>query len=305
MKVDNSSAPPTSGKTRQIVLWALGALLLMAVLTYVIISFLAWASGRVGFLNAYEHPRLTQLLSSAIPAAALLAAAAAGAVGILRQRSLEVAYDLDRERHTLDQARSDAEAVARLRDRYATAASQLGNEAVAVRLAGVYAVAALADDWLARANRVEAQVCIDLLCSYFRLPSTGSDNGQGDQGELAVRDTITRVIAAHLQDPDAAPSWSSMNFDFTGATFQRSHSFNGIHLTAGGRLDFSYALFPERMGLDLQRSKFSPGSVLKFEGADLRGSSLSFAHATFAGGEVSFKWATLSLDPPTRVQAGV
>ena len=53
-----------------------------------------------------------------------------------------------------------------LNERFATAAGQLGGDKpTAVRLAGVYAMAALADDW--PKNR---QTCVDVLCAYLRLP---------------------------------------------------------------------------------------------------------------------------------------
>jgi uncharacterized membrane-anchored protein YhcB (DUF1043 family) len=54
-----------------------------------------------------------------------------------------------------------------LNERFATAAEKLGGDKPpAVRLAGVYAMAGLADDW--EANR---QVCIDVLCGYLRIAS--------------------------------------------------------------------------------------------------------------------------------------
>jgi hypothetical protein len=52
-----------------------------------------------------------------------------------------------------------------LNERFATAAEQLGSDKSAVRLAGVYAMAGLADDW--EENR---QTCADVLCAYLRMP---------------------------------------------------------------------------------------------------------------------------------------
>jgi hypothetical protein len=53
-----------------------------------------------------------------------------------------------------------------LNERFATAAEQLGGDKPpAVRLAGVYAMAGLADDW--EENR---QTCVDVLCAYLRMP---------------------------------------------------------------------------------------------------------------------------------------
>ena len=69
-----------------------------------------------------------------------------------------------------------AERESGLRDRYTTAATQLSDDHSAVREAGVFAVAALADDWLrfglltgqAELAQSELQVCVELLCSYLR-----------------------------------------------------------------------------------------------------------------------------------------
>jgi hypothetical protein len=59
-------------------------------------------------------------------------------------------------------------------ERFATAAEQLGSDKpAAVRLAGVYGMAGLADDW--EANR---QTCVDVLCAYLRLPYE-PDPGKG------------------------------------------------------------------------------------------------------------------------------
>src|SRR5215469_7392894 len=52
-----------------------------------------------------------------------------------------------------------------LNERFATATGQLGSDTPAVRLAGVYAMGGLADDW--EENR---QTCVDVLCAYLRLP---------------------------------------------------------------------------------------------------------------------------------------
>ena len=49
-------------------------------------------------------------------------------------------------------------------ERFTAIATQLGDAQHAVRLAGVHAMAGLADDW--KQNR---QTCVDVLCAYLRL----------------------------------------------------------------------------------------------------------------------------------------
>src|SRR5262245_3638386 len=100
-----------------------------------------------------------------------------------------------------------------LNERFATAAGQLGGDKPpAVRLAGVYAMAGLADDW--RENR---QTCVDVLCGYLRMPyePDPGDEAPGPErlafrASREVRHTAIRVITAHLQE-DAAVSWQGLN----------------------------------------------------------------------------------------------
>jgi hypothetical protein len=60
---------------------------------------------------------------------------------------------------------------------------------LAVRLAGIYSLAALADDWAENGNEDERQVCIDLLCAYFR---SQSDENASTRKELV--DATVQVV---------------------------------------------------------------------------------------------------------------
>jgi hypothetical protein len=95
-----------------------------------------------------------------------------------------------------------------LNERFATAAEQLGSDKPpAVQLAGVYAMAGLADDW--KENR---QTCVEVLCAYLRMPYEPDPGDQVPAPErLAfrasheVRRTVIRVITAHLRDHGGRP----------------------------------------------------------------------------------------------------
>src|SRR5215472_4143271 len=108
-----------------------------------------------------------------------------------------------------------------LNERFATAAGQLGSDKPpAVRLAGVYAMAGLADDW--PENR---QTCVDVLCAYLRMPyepDPGQDAPAPEQlafrASREVRHTVIRVTSAHLKADTAVP-WSGLSLDFTGVVF--------------------------------------------------------------------------------------
>jgi uncharacterized protein YjbI with pentapeptide repeats len=165
-----------------------------------------------------------------------------------------------------------------LNERFATAADQLGSGKSAVRLAGVYAMAGLVDDW--EANR---QTCVDVLCAYLRMPYEPDPDQDAPvpeqlafQSNREVRHTVIRVITAHLQE-DAAVSWQGLDLDFTGVVFDGG-GFGGALFTGTARFD---------------SARFSSGTV-RFSGAEFSGGLVSFNHAEFSGGDVSFRGAKFS-----------
>ncbi|MGW6927516.1 pentapeptide repeat-containing protein [Streptomyces sp. NPDC054950] len=171
-----------------------------------------------------------------------------------------------------DAHRADANQFA---DRYTTAAEQVGHDQAAVRLAGVYALARLADDW-----QEQRQVCIDVLCAYLRMPyQTDTDVPGYKEGELEVRLTVIGLIRDHLRlDPGDPHSWRGHDFDFTGMTFD------------GG--DFSFAVFSGGT-VRFDSATFS-GGIVRFDGAVFSGGTVRFNGATFSGGTVRFDGTTFS-----------
>ncbi|MEV6334584.1 pentapeptide repeat-containing protein [Nocardia vinacea] len=171
-------------------------------------------------------------------------------------------------------------------ERFGAAAAQLGATDVAVRIAGVYAMAGVADE----SDGLRRQQCIDVLCGYLRLPYS-PDLGANHQSKLVlkhhratadgtraddeerhleyrhndreVRATIVRVIADHLR-PTAEYSWSTSDFDFRTAYLEN---------------------------VDFSRAKFL-GSA-RFGEATFSGAVTSFADAIFSG-TASFDGATFS-----------
>ena len=215
-----------------------------------------------------------------------------------------------------------------LNERFAAAAGQLGGDKPpAVRLAGVYAMAGLADDW-----PENLQTCVDVLCGYLRLPyepDPGEDAPRPERlafrAGREVRHTLIRVIAAHLRD-DAAVSWQGRDFDFTDAVFDGgdfssarfsggSVSFLGAQFSGGrvsfeaagfsaGAVSFSGAVFLDGVVsfsgagfsggyVDFESARFVGGGV-DFEEAEFSGGEVSFGDAQFSGGEVRFHSAQFS-----------
>jgi uncharacterized protein YjbI with pentapeptide repeats len=191
-----------------------------------------------------------------------------------------------------------------LNERFATAADKLGNDKPpTVRLAGVYAMAGLADDWLE--NR---QTCVDVLCGYLRMayePDRGEPAPASERlafrADREVRHTVIRIITAHLKD-GAAVLWQSLNFDFTGVVFDGGDftyaQFSsgtvdfGRAQFSGGTVDFGRAQFSGGT-VDFGRAQFSGGTV-DFGDAQFSGGTISFRDAQFSGGEVDFVRAQFS-----------
>lgn len=137
----------------------------------------------------------------------------------------------------------------------AEAARQLGDYNPSVQAAGIYSLSGLADT----ERRDRRQQCVDVLCSYLRLPYYPS--GEVDETVSIVRKrslrtstgpieeertlrlrphdrqtrhTIVRVIAQHLQK-GAATSWSDLHLDFTNAVFDYG-DFQGSVFSVGQSL---------------------------------------------------------------------
>lgn len=181
-------------------------------------------------------------------------------------------------------------------ERFGAAAAQLGGDRPAVRLAGVYAMAALADEWTS-----SRQQCVDVLCGYLRLPYTGepppghpqvvveqrqyaggaiqrAETTTYQAGEIQVRKAIVETIRQHLQH-DTDSSWSDLSFDFSGAILTDASfagaTFSGDHTTfdgatfAGARTTFNQATFCS--------------ARTTFDEATFSSNSTQFVETTFAG----------------------
>ncbi|MFD9702633.1 pentapeptide repeat-containing protein [Lentzea sp. NPDC059081] len=229
----------------------------------------------------------------------------AGVGGVV---ALVVAYRKQR----ISESAETRERVKLLTDRFGAACNQIGNESPTVRLAGIYALAALADEW-----PEQRQVCIDVLCSYLRIPyEPDLDSEWFHDAESEVRLTITSLISQHLRD-GARVSWRGHDFDLVRAVL-RSADFAGIHITSGtfflslarfhrgwisfdgmvvdgGEVWFGGATFTgARVTFD--DSEFRKGRV-QFKGADFASGEVSFRGARFLGAEVDLSEAQITAMP--------
>ncbi|MGF0320944.1 pentapeptide repeat-containing protein, partial [Nocardia fluminea] len=192
-------------------------------------------------------------------------------------------------------------------ERFGAAAAQLGATDVAVRIAGVYAMAGVADE----SEGLRRQQCIDVLCGYLRLPyspelganhqsklivkqhrATADGTRADDQerhlefrhNDKEVRATIIRVIADHLR-PSAEYSWSTSDFDLRTAHLE---DVDLSKVTFSGSARFDGAIFAGTTQFD--GATFS--SIAQFDGATFS-SIAQFDEATFSR-TARFEGATFS-----------
>ncbi|MCE4265290.1 pentapeptide repeat-containing protein [Rhodococcus globerulus] len=297
-ETSRSEVQPTGKSKRENLLpWTGAGIALTAVVSFGVLTFFVrLIDGQGSWWKIWSH-QLTdgKWFEAARVTVALVALTVAGGAAYLayrRQRTADEnqktaaetqlttakAYKLSTNQHASTLRRE-------LRTRFTDAAAQLAHSSAAVRIAGVYAIAALADDWHSRNEANEVQTCIDVLCGYLRLPydpehavshqtkrvitrprvdSDGAVSGEIEehfefrQNDREVRKTIVRVIRDHLVEA-ASPSWSDRAYDFQGAVLE-----------------------------DVVLSRTSFRGPVSFAGAKFHGKSTSFDRAKFYSESTSF-----------------
>ncbi len=247
-----------------------------AVLLYLFLAWLFGVAPHPEGAAADQQQLLADMVKIALGLAAGVGAAVALVIGYRRARVEEAGSH--RDDHRL------------FSSRYQDAAELIGHARAAVRLAGIYAMSRLADDWAE-----QRQQCIDVLCAYLRLPY---NSAASEPGEREVRLTVIRIITAHLQYA-ATPSWRGLELDFTGAVFDGGHfagaDFSGWATFSGaefsGDIDFTAAAFGTDSFTDAKLSGNIEFTGATFDGGDFIGGA--FSGAKFSG-DIDFTAAEFS-----------
>ncbi|WP_410587567.1 hypothetical protein [Amycolatopsis sp. lyj-23] len=248
--------------------WLFVALLVAGATGGGLLWFLGWP--RLPRAGAFDVGELLDLLKIALSVVAGFGGVVLLAVGYRKQRVAE-------DEHALSVQRAEREVVQKFNERFGSAAEQLANESPAVRLAGVYAMAGLADDWADK-----RQVCVDVLCGYLRIR-------QERDGETEVREAILRMVRDHTR-ASARISWSALDFDFTGVTLENADfarlEFRGEVLFDGAEFVGGVASFAGTVF----------GRLLSFHGARFAAAETNFAGITLARGKAEFVGAEFTGD---------
>ncbi|WP_221281162.1 pentapeptide repeat-containing protein [Prescottella equi] len=240
---------------------------------------------------------------AAQPLATLFAGIGAITAGCLAFYNGHKSRELDAAHH---RSSSGNERESSLRERYTTAATQLADPNPAIREAGVYAIAALTDDWFRFGRSTdqfelagsEQQVCLNLLCSYLRANRMVGANATSDQDakqEVAVRRTVVAVLRERLK------RWREQGVatvDLSGADLQRMDlrgmDLSGVDLT---RANLHYAELSEANleRATLARAELTSARLMR---ANLRHARLFWANAR----DADFEGADLSLAVLSRAE---
>lgn len=186
------------------------------------------------------------------------------AINFRKQRVAEDEHDLAIER-------ADREVTQGFNERFGAAAEQLAHASAAVRMAGVYAMAGLADGW-----ELKRQVCVDVLCGYLRMPAS-----VGDESEDLLRDAIIRTVRDRTT-PGVfdIPDWPDTDFDFIGVEFD-DLDLSGLRF--GGTLTFDSATFTDEL-TSFSRNGFE--GMLSCHGTTFAAKQTTFARASVRRMEV-------------------
>lgn len=285
------------GQVRMPLGWQIAVWLTLGVVVTVGAGALLWwglGSPAITGPNALKPQEKFDLIKIALAVTGGIGGVIFLVIAYRKQRLGEAAERRENAKGRREDAKEERENVKLLNERFATAAAQLSHDEAAARLAGAYAMEALADDWKAR-----RQTCINVLCAYIRMhynhePPEDPDALRKWHGERQVRDTVIRIITAHLR-AEAAVSWQGYDFDFTGAVFD-SGDFTKASF-AGGTVTFQRAEFVSGH-VDFGDTKFS-GGIVDFSDATFSGGTVAFRGARFSGGTVRFgrvKFASGTID---------
>lgn len=237
--------------------------------------------------------------------AALLAFSAAGLAwdGARRTRAQDrELWDRD-HRRVMEEAQGEArrKETATLHTRVSRAAAALGAESLPGRIAGIYALADLADQWYEFAVAIgkpewglqQRQACVNIVCAYLRsAPSPRQLEGRNAREQLrfddpsaGVREAAVEVLARNIRRWRAD---GALSIDLTSA-FLYNAQLAGADLS-GAILTHADLRDAHVVGADLSRAVLFG---TRLEGAemlscDLRGASFDGAHLhdTLLGGSL-------------------
>lgn len=203
-----------------------------------------------------------------------------------------------------------------LNSRFTTASGQLGNQtSAAIRQAGAYALAALANDWDQQEDAAQKQVCIDVLCGYLRSTDQhpADETTTPPRADNEVKATIQQIIADHLrpEQDKTTGRWSTNTIDLSD-TDLRNVNFKNCQFLANAKFDnakllgnsanFTYAHFAGAASFN--KTTFKVATQIRMDHIKFTGTSADFYEASFAAAtDINFFKATFKANRTNFIRA--
>lgn len=236
----------------------------LSILGWLVVALLIGAGTSTLLLWAFGWPSLPRAAeftaTNTIELLKIVLAVIAGFGGVVLLSVNHRKQKVAESDHRLALRQEEREKSKLLNERFAAAAEQLAHDSEQVRLAGVYALAGLADDW-----DEGRQKCVEVLISYLRL---------AEPGESEVVDTLFRLFRERLTTDSP---WCDVDFDFTGMKLV-DMDFSGF--TFRGMLTLDQVVFSG------EETKFLGTRFegeLRCHGTEFSATRTRFSHATFGG----------------------
>ncbi len=295
-----------------------GAIFLWVVLALVVFTALGWLWGQGALWSDRWLTNWRSAGADAIPLevvkVSLTTIGGIGGTGYLVIKYRERA-SAERAERAAELARKDVEQE-KAEQKLLNAVQQLGSESPQVRIAGVYALADVADTYRGDYR----QRVVNILCGYLRTPrgtwetvaDTNADDGETTSEKVyvsndgAVESTVLEVLSRHLrkrrentathdavtQDVDDDQLWCDCTIDLHDAVITESVSFTGVTLASD--VSFQGARF--HTFATFQGASFD--AHVTFRGATFNADT-SFWDATF-NADTIFRGATFNADTSFR-----
>lgn len=151
-----------------------------------------------------------------------------------------------------------------LTKRFSDFTNQLADDKPPVKLAGVYSLLRLADEW-----KEQRQQIVDVLCSYLRLPWPDDKEELASKVEQEVRRTILREMVSRMKEGESFTE-IPLDYDFSGTTFKGLTNFSGAMFT--GCANFASTTFEDPVVFSnacFERAAFFNGSRFLHSSAGL------------------------------------
>lgn len=262
-------------------------------------------------LKVMAHHNAVALQDTAVAAQRTAQEAAATAADQLDLD--ERKYDLEARRHSLAIKVRQDERERELRRRYDMIVGQLNGRDAPLRLAGAYALAALADDWHRTGIDAERQVCVNLLCAQLRTPPRPHPE------DPEFRRSVVAILREHrlradLPDvdydaADAEKSWRACHIDLTGAVLS-GMNFLGTDLSGvvfhGADLTQAVLADTNLTGAALTQATLTGGYLTNADltRADLRWAELGSVDVSGATMDGALLAGARNFEPAARADAG-